>query len=93
MLTRSAPPQAVGPSGAVLNVLHRVASQVAALDLGYSACVLEVREAKPKVLWLIGADSGFVIREDLTEDYFVIYQGHHGDAGAAIADCVLAVAA
>ena len=49
-----------GSEWAVLNVLHRLASQVAALDLGYRAWVPEVREAKPKVLWLIGADSGAV---------------------------------
>jgi len=77
----------------VLNVLHRVASQVAALDLGYKAGVAEAREAKPKVLWLLGADGGAMTREDLPKDCFVIYQGHHGDAGAAMADCVLPGAA
>jgi len=77
----------------VVNVLHRVASQVAALDLGYKAGVAEVKEAQPKVLWLLGADSGALTRADLPEDCFVIYQGHHGDQGAAIADCVLPGAA
>merc|ERR1712037_907547 len=77
----------------VLNTLHRVASQVAALDLGYGAGVAEVVAAKPKVLWLLGADSGALKREDLPEDCFIIYQGHHGDQGAAIADCVLPGAA
>merc|ERR1719205_201725 len=77
----------------VLNTLHRVASQVAALDLGYGAGVAEVVAAKPKVLWLLGADSGALKREDLPEDCFVIYQGHHGDQGAAMADCVLPGAA
>jgi len=81
------------PEWKVLNVLHRVASQVAALDLGWKAGVAEVRAAKPKVLWLLGADAGAITREDLPEDCFVIYQGHHGDAGAAIADCVLPGAA
>merc|ERR1740131_24604 len=47
-----------GSDWAVLNVLHRVASQVAALDLGYKPGVDAVREAKPKVLWLLGADAG-----------------------------------
>merc|ERR1719347_2410316 len=78
---------------AVLNVLHRVASQVAALDLGYKSGVAEARDAKPKVLWLLGADSEALTRDDIPEDCFVIYQGHHGDAGAAIADCVLPGAA
>ena len=57
-------PSGCGSEWAVLNLLHRVASQVAALDLGYRARVAEVREAKPKVLCLIGADSGAVTRED-----------------------------
>merc|ERR1711872_680821 len=81
------------PDWKVLNVLHRVASQVAALDLGYKAGVAEVREAKPKVLWLLGADAGALSREDLPEDCYVIYQGHHGDSGAAMADCILPGAA
>ena len=58
----------------VLNTLHRVASQVAALDLGYGAGVAEVVAAKPKVLWLLGADSGALKREDIPEDCFIIYQ-------------------
>ena len=78
---------------AVVNVLNRVASQVAALDLGYKAGVAEVRQAKPKVLWLLGADAGAITKEDIPSDCFVIYQGHHGDAGAALADCVLPGAA
>merc|ERR1719221_2388608 len=82
-----------GSEWAVLNVLHRVASQVAALDLGYKSGVAEARDAKPKVLWLLGADSEALTRDDIPEDCFVIYQGHHGDAGAAIADCVLPGAA
>merc|ERR1711915_78764 len=81
------------PDWAVLNVLHRVASQVAALDLGYKSGVSEARNAKPKVLWLLGADSEAISKDDIPEDCFVIYQGHHGDAGAAIADCVLPGAA
>jgi len=82
-----------GKDWAVVNVLNRVASQVAALDLGYKAGVAEVRQAKPKVLWLMGADAGAITKEDIPSDCFVIYQGHHGDAGAAMADCVLPGAA
>merc|ERR1719384_1840634 len=77
----------------ILNVMNRVASQVAALDLGYKPGVAEVRQAKPKVLWMLGADGEAITRQDLPEDCFVIYQGHHGDAGAAIADCILPGAA
>jgi len=81
------------PEWRVLNVLHRIASQVAALDLGYKAGVIEALAAKPKVLWLHGADAGAITREDIPDDCFVIYLGHHGDQGAAIADCVLPGAA
>ncbi|XP_047741031.1 NADH-ubiquinone oxidoreductase 75 kDa subunit, mitochondrial [Hyalella azteca] len=79
----------VEPSWRVLNVLHRVASQVAALDLGYKAGVAAVRQQKPKVLFLLGADEGAITRSDLPADTTVIYQGSHGDAGAAMADIVL----
>lgn len=77
----------------VLNVLQQTASQVAALDLGYHAGVAELRQKPPKVLFLLGADECAISRSDLPKDAFVIYQGHHGDAGAAMADCVLPGAA
>lgn len=77
----------------VLNILHRVASQVAALDLGYAAGVDGVRQAKPKMLFMLGADEGTITRSDLAPDAFVIYQGHHGDQGAQMADVILPGAA
>ncbi|XP_034549408.1 NADH-ubiquinone oxidoreductase 75 kDa subunit, mitochondrial-like [Notolabrus celidotus] len=77
----------------VLNVLHRVASQVAALDLGYKPGVEAVRKNPPKVLFLLGADSGCITRQDLPKDSFIIYQGHHGDVGATMADIILPGAA
>jgi len=75
------------------NVLHRVASQVAALDLGYQAGCSSVREAKPAALFMLGADEGAVTRADLAPGAFVVYQGHHGDAGAQMADVILPGAA
>ena len=63
----------------VLNVLHRVASQVAALDLGYKAGVDAIRASPPKVLFLLGADEGAITRADLPKDSFVIYQGTRND--------------
>lgn len=81
------------PEWRVLNVLQRVASQVAALDLGYQAGVDHIRETKPKVLFLLGADEGTITRQDLPKDCFIVYQGHHGDAGAMMADVVLPGAA
>lgn len=77
----------------VLNVLHRVASQVAALDIGYKAGVDAIRENPPKVLFLLGADAGCISRSDLPKDTVIIYQGAHGDAGASMADIVLPGAA
>lgn len=73
----------------VFNVLQKVAGQVAALDLGYQAGVDSVKSSKPKVLYLLGADEGLITREDLPSDCFIIYQGHHGDKGASIADVIL----
>nr|CAD7444597.1 unnamed protein product [Timema bartmani] len=77
----------------VLNILHRVASQVAALDLGYKSSVEDIKREAPKVLYLLGADEGVITKADLPSDTFIIYQGHHGDAGAAIADAILPGAA
>lgn len=83
----------VEDSWKVLNVLHRVASQVAALDLGYKAGVDAIRKNPPKVLFLLGADASCISRADLPKDSLIIYQGHHGDVGAPMADIILPSAA
>lgn len=45
-------------------------------------------------MYLLGADDELVTRKDLdATDSFIIYQGHHGDKGAEIADVVLPGAA
>lgn len=67
----------------------KAASQVAALDLGYKPGVESVKKMAPKLLYLLGADEGAVTRENLPNDCVVVYQGHHGDHGASIADVVL----
>lgn len=77
----------------VWNVLQTNASQAAALDVGYQPGVDEVLAANPKVLFLLGADSGAVTKENIPKDCFVIYQGHHGDQGAQLAHAVLPGAA
>jgi hypothetical protein len=59
-----------------LNVFYQqVASQVAALDLGYKAGVQFLRENPPKILYLLGADEQALTRSDLPKDSFIIYQG------------------
>ncbi|NWV46624.1 NDUS1 oxidoreductase, partial [Daphoenositta chrysoptera] len=82
-----------GADWKVMNILHRVASQVAALDLGFKPGVEAIRKNPPKVLYLLGADSGCITRQDLPKDCFIIYQGHHGDVGAPMADVILPGAA
>lgn len=77
----------------VWNVLQTNASQVAALDVGYKAGIEEVIAGSPKVLFLLGADSGTINKENIPKDCFIVYMGHHGDAGATIAHAILPGAA
>lgn len=64
----------------------RVASQVAALDLGYKTGVEAIRKNPPKLLFLLGADAGCITRQDLPKDSFIIYQGQqiHSTAQEAV---------
>lgn len=75
-----------------LNILQQVASQVAALDLGYKTDVSCIKSSSPKVLFLLGADEGLITKEDVP-NATIIYLGSHGDCGAAVADIVLPGAA
>jgi len=81
------------------NVLHHAAARVGALDLGFvpeeggrnmgkifDGC----RREQIKLVYLLGADE---FDMELLANAFVIYQGHHGDAGAHWADIVLPGAA
>jgi NADH dehydrogenase (ubiquinone) Fe-S protein 1 len=69
------------------NVLQRVASRAGAYEVGFTVPSQKVADAKPKMVWLLGADE--VSEADIPADAFVIYQGHHGDKGAQLADVVL----
>lgn len=73
--------------------MQRNASSVGALDIGITNSVDDVIASKPKVLFLLGADDNKITRDKLPSDCVIIYQGHHGDAGATIADIVLPGAA
>jgi NADH dehydrogenase (ubiquinone) Fe-S protein 1 len=78
----------------VLNILHRNAGQVAALDLGYKPIsAFDKIKKSIKFLYLIGSDEHEYKRSDFGEDVFIVYQGHHGDNGAEIADVILPGAA
>jgi NADH-quinone oxidoreductase subunit G len=89
----------VRPEWNGFNVLHRAVARVAGLDLGFlpgpggkdvAGILAGCRSGAIEVLYLLGADE-----LDLadTGSAFVIYQGHHGDRGAARADVILPGAA
>ena len=71
-----------------VNVLQRAASRAAAYDIGYTATP---SESKPKFVYLLNADD--IAPASIPEGAFVVYQGHHGDVGAQLADVCLPGAA
>ncbi|KAK0122358.1 NADH dehydrogenase (ubiquinone) 78K chain precursor, 5-prime end [Cadophora gregata] len=73
------------------NVLQRSASRAGAYEVGFTTPSVAVAETKPKFIWLLGADE--FDAADIPKDAFVVYQGHHGDRGAQVADVVLPGAA
>ncbi len=77
------------------NVLHTAASRVGGLDLGFTpdeggADIKEIISGGMDVVYLLGADE---IDMTALDNTFVIYQGHHGDAGAHRADVIFPGAA
>ncbi len=78
------------------NLLHHAAARVGALDLGFlpgegAMDAKAMLSGGAEVLWLLGADAQAV--RNIPAHSFVVYQGHHGDAGAARADVILPGAA
>ncbi|MEY3197013.1 MAG: hypothetical protein RLZZ59_381, partial [Pseudomonadota bacterium] len=69
------------------NILHNHASTVGAIDVGFTPGKggLSAKEIakKSKVIYLLGADE-----IEVSDNAFVIYQGHHGDKGAHRADVI-----
>ncbi len=81
------------------NVLHTAASRVGGLDLGFvpgeggldtDGILSGVEQGAIDVVYLLAADNLDTSRLDKA---FVVYQGHHGDAGAHVADVILPGAA
>jgi NADH-quinone oxidoreductase subunit G len=81
------------------NVLHCAASRVAGHDLGFlpqgdgwgaMRIAQEVRRGNIDVVYLLGADE---LPFEKLDNTFVVYQGHHGDRGAHMADVILPGAA
>jgi NADH-quinone oxidoreductase subunit G len=78
------------------NVLHSAAARVAALDLGFhpqdfTRTIDDLFAEELDLIWLLGADEAPL--EKIRPGTFVVYQGHHGDRGAARADVILPGAA
>ncbi|MBT7487189.1 MAG: NADH-quinone oxidoreductase subunit G [Rhodospirillales bacterium] len=81
------------------NVLHTAAARVGGLDIGFvpgegglntAGILAGAANGSVNVVYLLGADE---VDTDALKNAFVIYQGHHGDAGAEAADVVFPGAA
>ncbi|AHX03699.1 NADH dehydrogenase (quinone), G subunit [Ehrlichia chaffeensis str. Heartland] len=81
------------------NVLHKASARVGALDIGFvpssntnvmSDIINGIGSGEIEVLYLLGADEVEISR---SKSSFIIYQGHHGDRGAQVADVILPGAA
>ena len=81
------------------NILHTAAARVGGYDLGFlpapaakdvEGILLGAENGEIEFVYLLGADE---IDMSRLSNSFVVYQGHHGDAGAQIADVILPGAA
>jgi len=72
------------------NVLQRVASRSAAYEIGFVPSK-RASQVKPKFIYLLNADE--IDPKSIPSNAFVVYQGHHGDLGAQLADVCLPAAA
>ena len=77
------------------NIIHRAAARVGGLDIGFvpqnngynvKEILDNAENGEIKLVYLLGADE---INIEKLKNTFVIYQGHHGDKGAHIADVIL----
>src|SRR6185312_800055 len=89
----------VQPDWNGFNLLHTAAARVGGLDIGFlpgsggrdiGRIIDGAQKGEIEVVYLLGADE---IAGSHFANAFVIYQGHHGDAGAHRADVVLPGAA
>jgi NADH-quinone oxidoreductase subunit G len=90
---------ALGSDWRGFGVLHNAAARVGGLDLGFlpqesgrdfSGILEAARAGEIEFVYNLGCDEADL--SGLT-DAFVVYQGHHGDAGAKVADVILPGAA
>lgn len=87
--------KAVRPDFCGFNVLNRAAARVGAMEIGFvpgaygkdfRAIMSAVENGSMKLLFLLGVDE---VNIQKTNDTVVVYIGHHGDRGAAVADIIL----
>ena len=64
----------------------KAASRAAAYDIGFVPSK-KATATKPKFIYLLNADD--IDPASIPRDAFVVYQGHHGDLGAQLADVCL----
>ncbi|TFK22427.1 NADH-ubiquinone oxidoreductase [Coprinopsis marcescibilis] len=76
----------VTPEWNGFSVLQRAASRAAAYDIGFVP-TKKAASAKAKFIYLLNADD--IDPKSIPQDAFVVYQGHHGDLGAQLADVCL----
>ncbi|MDE1900290.1 MAG: NADH-quinone oxidoreductase subunit G [Alphaproteobacteria bacterium] len=77
------------------NILQMAASRVGGIDIDFlpqtgGSGARGILSGKMEIIWLLGADD---IDMQHIGNAFVVYQGHHGDAGAHRADVILPGAA
>jgi NADH-quinone oxidoreductase subunit G len=81
-----------------VNILHTNTATIGGLDVGFvpldtkqtpKDTLQEVYKNKIKFLWLLNYDKIDTKEFKHSSDNFVVYQGHHGDIGASIADVIL----
>ena len=91
--------KAVGADWNGFNVLHKAAARVGGLDIDFvpgeggldvPGIMAGAQSGAVKLVYLLGADEIDMAR---LGNGFVVYQGHHGDAGAHRADVILPGAA
>ncbi|MCJ1340372.1 NADH dehydrogenase (ubiquinone) 78K chain precursor, 5-prime end [Bachmanniomyces sp. S44760] len=81
----------ISPDWQGYNVLQRAASRAGAFEVGFTTPSPAIAAVTPKMVWLLGADE--ISESDIPKGAFVVYQGHHGDKGAELADVILPAAA
>jgi NADH dehydrogenase (ubiquinone) Fe-S protein 1 len=69
------------------SVLQRAASRTAAHEIGFVPASDATAGTPAKFVYLLNADE--ITAADAPKDAFVVYQGHHGDRGAHLADVIL----